>query len=110
MGRGYQTVGIPFPGFVQASSFAGAARAACRMTGPPVRARSPHGTGRDHRPPLRYEPARASVKECTALNKPSASPAVVPPAAYAFGANSLRTGPNERGRFGAYGGRFVAET
>jgi tryptophan synthase beta chain len=26
------------------------------------------------------------------------------------GANSLRTGPNERGRFGDYGGRFVAET
>ena len=25
-------------------------------------------------------------------------------------ANSLRTGPNERGRFGEYGGRFVAET
>jgi len=24
--------------------------------------------------------------------------------------NSLRTGPNERGRFGEYGGRFVAET
>ena len=24
--------------------------------------------------------------------------------------NSLRTGPDERGRFGAYGGRFVAET
>jgi tryptophan synthase beta chain len=27
-----------------------------------------------------------------------------------LGANSLRTGPNERGRFGDYGGRFVAET
>ncbi len=26
------------------------------------------------------------------------------------GANSLRTGPNDRGRFGDYGGRFVAET
>jgi len=26
------------------------------------------------------------------------------------GANSLRTGPDERGRFGQYGGRFVAET
>ncbi|MGC8469400.1 MAG: tryptophan synthase subunit beta, partial [Acetobacteraceae bacterium] len=26
------------------------------------------------------------------------------------GANSLRTGPDARGRFGAYGGRFVAET
>ncbi len=26
------------------------------------------------------------------------------------GVNSLRTGPNERGRFGEYGGRFVAET
>ena len=25
-------------------------------------------------------------------------------------ANSLRTGPNDRGRFGDYGGRFVAET
>lgn len=25
-------------------------------------------------------------------------------------ANSLRTGPNERGLFGIYGGRFVAET
>ena len=25
-------------------------------------------------------------------------------------ANSLRTGPNERGRFGDHGGRFVAET
>ena len=28
----------------------------------------------------------------------------------AAGRNSLRTGPNERGRFGDYGGRFVAET
>jgi tryptophan synthase beta chain len=26
------------------------------------------------------------------------------------GANSLRTGPNDRGRFGEFGGRFVAET
>ena len=26
------------------------------------------------------------------------------------GANSLRSGPNERGRFGEFGGRFVAET
>ena len=24
--------------------------------------------------------------------------------------NSLRSGPDERGRFGLYGGRFVAET
>ncbi|HEY4171540.1 MAG TPA: tryptophan synthase subunit beta, partial [Rhodopila sp.] len=24
--------------------------------------------------------------------------------------NSLRTGPNDRGRFGEFGGRFVAET
>jgi tryptophan synthase beta chain len=35
------------------------------------------------------------------VNKPLASPA---------GMNSLRTGPNERGRFGEFGGRFVAET
>ena len=28
----------------------------------------------------------------------------------ASGANSLRTGPDEHGRFGIYGGRFVAET
>jgi tryptophan synthase beta chain len=27
-----------------------------------------------------------------------------------FGANSLRTGPDEHGRFGIFGGRFVAET
>ena len=27
-----------------------------------------------------------------------------------FGANSLRSGPDERGRFGEFGGRFVAET
>src|SRR5690348_17774415 len=27
-----------------------------------------------------------------------------------FGRNSLRNGPDERGRFGEYGGRFVAET
>src|SRR4051812_39632427 len=26
------------------------------------------------------------------------------------GANSLRTGPDEQGRFGQFGGRFVAET
>ena len=32
------------------------------------------------------------------------------PLAPAAGANSLRTGPNERGRFGEFGGRFVAET
>jgi len=32
------------------------------------------------------------------------------PAIASFGANSLRTGPNEHGRFGAFGGRFVAET
>ncbi len=36
------------------------------------------------------------------MNKPLATP----PA----GTNSLRTGPNERGRFGEFGGRFVAET
>jgi len=36
------------------------------------------------------------------VNKPLATP----PA----GTNSLRTGPNERGRFGEFGGRFVAET
>ena len=30
--------------------------------------------------------------------------------ASARGANSLRNGPNERGRFGEFGGRFVAET
>ena len=28
----------------------------------------------------------------------------------AIRANSLRTGPDERGRFGEFGGRFVAET
>src|ERR1700745_3618284 len=27
-----------------------------------------------------------------------------------IGVNSLRTGPSDRGRFGEYGGRFVAET
>ena len=27
-----------------------------------------------------------------------------------FGANTLRGGPDGRGRFGDYGGRFVAET
>ena len=27
-----------------------------------------------------------------------------------FGANSLRSGPDARGRFGGFGGRFVAET
>ena len=27
-----------------------------------------------------------------------------------FGVNSLRNGPDERGRFGEFGGRFVAET
>ena len=27
-----------------------------------------------------------------------------------FPANSLRTGPDSRGRFGEFGGRFVAET
>src|SRR5713226_4319714 len=32
------------------------------------------------------------------------------PAAPAAGRNSLRTGPDDRGRFGAFGGRFVAET
>ena len=32
------------------------------------------------------------------------------PAAPITRANSLRTGPNERGRFGEFGGRFVAET
>jgi tryptophan synthase beta chain len=31
-------------------------------------------------------------------------------AAPTHGANSLRTGPDARGRFGAFGGRFVAET
>ncbi len=30
--------------------------------------------------------------------------------ASSIGANSLRSGPDARGRFGAYGGRFVAET
>ena len=34
----------------------------------------------------------------------------VPPQGLDGGRNSLRTGPNERGRFGEFGGRFVAET
>jgi tryptophan synthase beta chain len=38
--------------------------------------------------------------EAFSLNKPMTS----------FGANSLRSGPDERGRFGTFGGRFVAET
>jgi len=45
---------------------------------------------------------RLRHKETAALNHP-----MTPPPA---GINSLRTGPNERGRFGEYGGRFVAET
>ena len=36
------------------------------------------------------------------MNKPLTNPP--------SGVNSLRTGPNERGRFGEFGGRFVAET
>lgn len=32
------------------------------------------------------------------------------PTSLAGGANSLRSGPDERGRFGGFGGRFVAET
>ena len=34
----------------------------------------------------------------------------VPPSATVHGANSLRTGPDSRGKFGGFGGRFVAET
>ena len=34
----------------------------------------------------------------------------VPPSAAVHGANSLRTGPDSRGKFGGFGGRFVAET
>ncbi len=34
----------------------------------------------------------------------------VPPSATVHGANSLRTGPDARGKFGGFGGRFVAET
>ena len=34
----------------------------------------------------------------------------VPPSAVVHGANSLRTGPDARGKFGGFGGRFVAET
>ena len=42
------------------------------------------------------------------MNTPVASP--VRPNAAPFGANSLRTGPDSRGKFGGFGGRFVAET
>lgn len=35
---------------------------------------------------------------------------VTSPTAPAFGANSLGAGPDERGHFGRYGGRYVAET
>ena len=34
----------------------------------------------------------------------------VPSSAVVHGANSLRTGPDARGKFGGFGGRFVAET
>ena len=47
----------------------------------------------------------ASRKESQQLNTPQVEPAAPP-----LRANSLRTGPNERGRFGEFGGRFVAET
>ena len=39
------------------------------------------------------------------MNTPPSAPAAPSPRA-----NSLRAGPNERGRFGEFGGRFVAET
>ena len=41
------------------------------------------------------------------MNKPLLRPPVVPPA---DGQNSLRNLPDDRGRFGPFGGRFVAET
>ena len=40
----------------------------------------------------------------------TAETTLMPPASAAAGRNSLRTGPDDRGRFGAFGGRFVAET
>ena len=40
------------------------------------------------------------------MNKHFAIPETGP----ASGQNSLRQGPDERGRFGVFGGRFVAET
>ncbi len=42
------------------------------------------------------------------MNKPLMPPAVPP--GLPGGANSLRSGPDGRGRFGEFGGRFVAET
>ncbi len=35
---------------------------------------------------------------------------IQPPPAAAHGMNSLRSGPDDRGRFGGFGGRYVAET
>ena len=49
---------------------------------------------RDPRPRLRYD---AGERRPPDVNQP-------------FGVNSLRNGPDGRGRFGEFGGRFVAET
>ena len=56
--------------------------------------------GRDQPSPLRYKRATIARTETHRVNQP------LPPAAL----NSLRSGPTDRGRFGEYGGRFVAET
>src|SRR3954453_6043604 len=52
------------------------------------------GWARDRGPGLRYDALR---KDSPHVNQP-------------INVNSLRNGPDERGRFGDFGGRFVSET
>ena len=54
---------------------------------------------RDRRARLRYDAGSRMEMQHVSMPLPQRA-----------GANSLRSGPDERGRFGDYGGRFVAET
>ena len=82
----------------------------------PAGSRPQHGRGRglagDLGPRLRYEAGHEENTSIAggAVVTPPASAQAAPVQGAGAQANSLRGGPDGRGRFGDYGGRFVAET
>src|SRR5262249_39735695 len=82
-----------------------------RMDRPAGRWRVRRPGARSRRRPRRSRPARRSARARGTFDRPR--PGLVSPAsrpAMPASPNSFRTRPDERGHFGIFGGRYVAET
>src|SRR5919201_1246655 len=91
--------------------------ARCRAAFPSKSRSSSRSTPRRREPAL--PPRRGNRRRRPSGNRPRASagrafdrplPGLLSPRAMAIAPNSFRTGPDERGHFGLFGGRYVAET